>query len=218
MARRPGRKRVWVFDLDNTLHNAQPRVFPHISRSMTAYLQTALALSEEAANELRIRYWNRYGATLLGLMRHHPQIQPRQFLQHTHRLHELHPLLEIDTGLPGLLNALPGKKILLSNAPEHYARAVLRALGVAPLFSDVLCMESLRFRPKPAPHAFRLVLLRHGLRPARAIMVDDDLNNLWAAKRLGMRTVWVTQASKSPRFVDVRVKSVLRLRRSLNRL
>lgn len=211
-------QRVWIFDLDNTLHDAQPRVFPHISRAMTAYLQRALALHEDAANALRVHYWRRYGATLLGVMRHHPHIKPRQFLQHTHLLHELHPLLEFDAGLPGLLSALPGKKILLSNAPEHYARAVLRALGVAKFFSDVLCMESLRFRPKPAPHAFRQALLRHGLRPGRAIMVDDDLNNLRTAKRLGMRTVWVTKASKSPRFVDVRVKSVMRLRRSLNRL
>jgi len=67
---------VWVFDLDNTLHNATPHIFPHISRAMTGYLQTHLGLDEHSANALRIQYWHRYGATLLGLIRHHPEIDP----------------------------------------------------------------------------------------------------------------------------------------------
>ncbi len=62
--------RVWIFDLDNTLHDAMPHIFPHINRSMTAYLQQHLQLDEEAANALRVDYWQRYGATLTGLMRH----------------------------------------------------------------------------------------------------------------------------------------------------
>ncbi len=41
---------VWLFDLDNTLHNASPHIFPHINRSMTAYLEQHLALSREEAN------------------------------------------------------------------------------------------------------------------------------------------------------------------------
>jgi len=44
-------KRVWVFDLDNTLHNATPHIFPHINRSMTAYVQQHLQLDEAEANE-----------------------------------------------------------------------------------------------------------------------------------------------------------------------
>ena len=210
--------RVWVFDLDNTLHNAVPQIFPHISRAMTCYLQSHLSLDEAAANQLRIHYWRRYGATLLGLIRHHPEIAPRQFLLHTHRTRELAPMLNFASALPTWLRALPGKKVLLSNAPEHYARAVLRKLAVAHLFSDVIAIEGMRFRPKPGAQAFRKVFARHGIAPGRAVMVDDDLLNLRTAKQLGMRTAWVTGASKSPPFVDVRVKSVAGLRRNLNKI
>ena len=59
---------VWIFDLDNTLHNATPHIFPHINRSMTAYLREHLALDEAAADALRMDYWQRYGATLSGLI------------------------------------------------------------------------------------------------------------------------------------------------------
>ena len=63
--------RLTLFDLDNTLHNAMVHVFPRINRAMTQYVQTHLNLDEADANALRLTYWKRYGATLLGLIRHH---------------------------------------------------------------------------------------------------------------------------------------------------
>ena len=73
---------VWIFDLDNTLHNARPHIFPHINRAMTEYLQVKLGLEPDAASALRHEYWKRYGATLLGLMRHH-DTDPREYLERT---------------------------------------------------------------------------------------------------------------------------------------
>src|SRR4051812_32346022 len=80
--------KAWVFDLDNTLHNATPHIFPHMNRAMTEYLQTQLGLDPAAAGELRRRYWMRYGATLLGLMRHHGT-DPHDFLHRTHQFPDL---------------------------------------------------------------------------------------------------------------------------------
>lgn len=207
---------VWVFDLDNTLHNATPHIFPHISRAMTDYLQTHLDLDQPAANALRIQYWHRYGATLLGLIRHHPEIDPDHFLWHTHQFPQLHSMLVFERGLRGLLRHLPGRKVLFSNAPTHYARMVLAAMNIADLFSDVISVERTGFRPKPDAHGFRQLVRLHDIQPTRAIMVEDDLANLRTAKRLGMRTVWVTTSTKSPPYVDVRVQSVLQLRRGLS--
>ena len=86
------RGRTWIFDLDNTLHDARAHVFPHIDRSMTAYLQESLGLDEAAAGNLRRHYWQRYGATLLGLIRHH-DIDPHHFLRETHRVPALERLV-----------------------------------------------------------------------------------------------------------------------------
>jgi len=55
---------------------------------MTAYLQQHLKLDEQAANELRMHYWQRYGATLSGMMRHHAT-DPDHFLWHTHQFPQL---------------------------------------------------------------------------------------------------------------------------------
>ena len=36
--------KVWLFDLDNTLHHASPYIFPHINRSMTEYIARHLGV------------------------------------------------------------------------------------------------------------------------------------------------------------------------------
>jgi putative hydrolase of the HAD superfamily len=42
-------------------------------------------------------------------------------------------------------------------------------------------------------------------------MVEDSLENLQAAKQLGMRTVWVDAGSKYPACVDVKIRDVMQL-------
>ena len=63
-------ERVWLFDLDNTLHDASAAAFGPLTEAMTAYIARELSLDPEAAAALRVQYWRRYGATLLGLIRH----------------------------------------------------------------------------------------------------------------------------------------------------
>jgi len=212
---------AWIFDLDNTLHNATVHIFPRINRAMTQYVQTHLDLSESDANALRQSYWRRYGATILGLIRHH-DTDPAHFLWHTHQFPDLHNVLVAEPMLRATLTHLPGRKFVFSNAPVHYAHAVLRALGILDLFSDVYTIEHTRYRPKPDTFGFLRLCRSHHLRPRRCIMVEDNLDNLRTAKRLGMKTVWVSSASVLrgcvPGFVDQTVRSVARLPDMLVRL
>ena len=207
---------VWIFDLDNTLHDASPHIFPHMNRAMTAYVAEHLAVGEAEANELRTRYWRRYGATLLGLVRHHG-IDPHHFLWHTHQFPNLHRMLLAHPGLRALLRRLPGRKIVFSNSPTHYAEGVLRALRIRRYFEGVFSIEDTRFRPKPDVAGFRRLLRRHRLHGRRCVMVEDAAENLVTAKRLGMRTVLVGQTGSKPAHVDVVLRDVTGLRRTLRR-
>ena len=216
-ARRPLVSPTWIFDLDNTLHDADPHIFPHLNRSMTAYLETHLGLARDDANSVRMQYWRRYGATLLGLIRHH-DVDPGHFLRETHRFPELgrmvlrHPLLR------SVLTRLPGRKLVFSNSPVHYSIAVLGILRVADLFDDVFSIEHTGYRPKPDRRGFLRLLRKHRLRPRRCVMVEDSLVNLRTAKRLGMRTVWVGGAAKAPAHVDVSIRHVAQLPHMLGSL
>jgi putative hydrolase of the HAD superfamily len=210
-------RRTWIFDLDNTLHNASPHIFPHINRSMTAYLQSVLGLDAPAASELRQTYWKRYGATLIGLMRHH-DTDPSHFLWHTHQFTNLANMIVQEPFLRSTLRRLPGRKFVFSNAPVHYANAVLKALAITDLFDAVFAIESTRYRPKPDACGFLRLVRSNHLRIQRCIMVEDTLVNLRTAKKLGMKTVWVSPEKRAPCYVDVKISNLSELRRRLPQL
>lgn len=184
---------------------------------MVSYIRAFLDVDEECATRIRQDYWQRYGATLLGLMRHHGA-DPQHFLWHTHQFPDLKRMLVFERGLPAMLRRLPGRKIVFSNAPAHYTEAVLELTGIRTCFDAVYAVERLRFQAKPAVSGFRRVLHSECLDPRRCIMVEDVPANLRTAKRLGMKTVWLSAATRQPAWVDVRLVSILDLPRHLPRL
>jgi putative hydrolase of the HAD superfamily len=56
-----------------------------------------------------------------------------------------------------------------------------------------------------------MLLRKHHLDPARCALVDDMLENLRTAKRLGMATVWVSREKRRVPYVDLRISSVTQL-------
>jgi len=238
-------KLTWLFDLDNTLHDASHAIFPAINRNMNAFIAQVLdqagAPSDEAAvNTARIAYWQRYGATLLGMVNHH-QVRPEDFLREAHRFDDLAALIRAERGLRRLLQRLPGRKILLTNAPRRYARDVLQHLGLHRYFAKHVPIEAMRvhgrLRPKPSKQMLRKLLARERIAARHCVLVEDTVSNLKGAKALGMATAWVTQYlaadsnrqaptdghatvrfTKRPIYADVKVKSVGQLFRQLHRL
>lgn len=205
---------VWLFDLDNTLHNATPVIFPRINRAMTDYIMRELSVDEPEANRLRQTYWSRYGATLRGLVTHHG-IDPGHFLWHTHQFPDLDSILLHDRTLRHLIPSLPGRKVLFSNAPEHYARAVLQRIGIARCFDTIYAIEQLRLRPKPEVPSYLKLLVDLRVPAQRCVMIEDSVDNLKTAKRLGMRTVWVSTCTRRPPCVDFTIRRLSELYRVL---
>jgi putative hydrolase of the HAD superfamily len=204
---------TWIFDLDNTLHDAESYVFPEMNRRMTAYMARHLDLTPDEADALRTHYWARYGATLSGLIRHAPHLDPAHFLRETHDLPDLARELRPMRALRATLARLPGRKLLYTNGQLEYAVTVLRELRVAHLFDGIVAIEHGRFRPKPQVHGYRWLLRRYRLDPHRCVMVEDSRENLLTAKRLGLATVWLTRKLKSGPAVDLTVRELAELPR-----
>jgi putative hydrolase of the HAD superfamily len=186
--------RVWLFDLDNTLHNASFASFGALKVAMTGYIERELALSPPAANQLRDAYWRRYGATLLGLVRHHG-VSAAHFLHHTHLLPGLEARVHSHGHDLAALRALPGHKYILTNAPRAYTERVLGVLGIGHLFDGVIAIEQMRMfgqlRPKPDARMLRWVAARLRVSPSRCVLVEDTLEHQKAARSIGMQTVWM---------------------------
>lgn len=214
----PRARRVWLFDLDNTLHDASHAIFPHIDKAMTLAVRQTLGVDAEQANALRNKYWKRYGATAIGLARHHG-VNLHHFLQRSHDF-DVAALVRAERGLSAALRALPGRKVLITNAPLHYAKAVLRHLRLLKHFDSLWGIEEMRmhgeFRPKPSSALLRYVLAREGVPAARAVLVEDTLENLRSARAVGLRTVHVYHPGtpfsrvrfQRPAYVDLRVNSI----------
>ena len=224
------RKLVWLFDLDNTLHNASHAIFPAINNNMNALISRVLAEQDlpahpDAVNEVRVRYWQRYGATLLGMVRHHG-VRAEDFLHEAHQFDDLAQMIRAERGISRLLKRLPGRKILLTNAPREYARSVVRHLGLHRHFAEHVPIESMQvhrqWRPKPSKLLLRRLLRQRGLAASRCVLVEDSIENLKSAKSLHMRTVWFSGFSPRvffrPGCADVQVKSLHKLPGRLSRL
>jgi len=215
IARLPPSRRVWIFDLDNTLHDARERIFPAMHDQINAFLRRHFNVDEAGANSMRERFWRTYGTTLEGLWRHHA-VHPRRFLAETHVFPELADLVVRENALKHALARLGGTKLVFSNAPRHYVEQVLQAIGLKRYFDAVYTIEDARYRGKPALHGFKFLLRKHDLDPHRCAFVDDMLENLRTAHRLGMSTVWVSPLRRSAPFVDVRIASVTELPRRIS--
>ncbi len=202
--------RVWIFDLDDTLHDASAHIFPVMNRTMTEYIMDHLSLDEAAAQRLRQHYWRVYGATLKGLIRHHGTC-PYHFLKETHKFLDLPEMVLEVKRLRHMLQSLSGRKLVFTNAPKSYAMRVLDILGISDCFELVFSVESTKFHAKPSVRGFQMLLKTTKVKASDCIMLEDNLPALMTAKRLGMRTIWVTKKLQKPNFVDYRLSEVLAL-------
>jgi putative hydrolase of the HAD superfamily len=202
---------TWIFDLDNTLHDAEPYIFPTMNRLMTAYVAQHLGVDEVEADAIRLAYWQQHGSTLAGLRRHSPSIDPEHFLRETHRFPDLARELRPIRGLRNALRRLPGKKVLFTNAPLDYATEILRALKVSHAFDGIMAIQHTGLHPKPHPNGYRQILQRYRLDATRCIMVEDTMANLITARQLGMRTVLIASKPRKASHADITINSLSRL-------
>lgn len=184
---------VWLFDLDNTLYPASNNIFDQIDRRMGGYIQRLLGLDAEAAKALQKRYFQDHGTTLRGLMENHGA-DPVAYLDYVHRidLSGLRPDTALDRGLA----ALPGRKLIFTNASQRHAERVLARLEIGHHFEAVFDIACADYRPKPAPEAYRRLIDAHRLAPRRTVFIEDSARNLAPAAALGMTTVWVKSATR----------------------
>ncbi len=185
---------VWLFDLDNTLHDASHAVFRHLNPAMTDYIVEHVGLDHADAAALRTHYWRRYGVTMLGLVRHHG-IDASHFLAETHRLPGLEARLRMFAADRAALQRLAGRKFIVTNAPRAYALRVLVGLKLAGLFDGVISIDEMQMfghhRPKPDARMFRHLAAVLKVPPSRCVLVEDTLDHQRAARSLGMRTAWM---------------------------
>ena len=196
---------TWIFDLDNTLHDAQSKIFPLVNKKMNEYISSYLDISIEDASSLRETYWDRYGATLKGLIKHH-NIDPIEFLSITHDLNNFNELVFPENNLKKNLSKIHGRKIIYTNAPKNYTNTILQILDIMTLFDEVFTIEDSNFIPKPDKAMMDFFLKKYDI--SEAFFIDDVKENLMTAKKFSLSTIWITNDDSHPSYVDMKIKKI----------
>jgi putative hydrolase of the HAD superfamily len=195
---------TWLFDLDNTLYPFESGFMAQIEARMTAFVMRLTGLPRDEAYALQKSYLAEHGLTLRGLMQNHG-VDPAEFHAIFHDL-SLDALAH-DPELVAALAALPGRRLIFTNADDVHARRVLQRLGMTELFDEVFHIGSFGYVPKPDPAPFAQMCAEHDVAPARTAFFEDSERNLKPAAELGMITVLVGPHAPSctAPFVDHRV-------------
>jgi putative hydrolase of the HAD superfamily len=116
-------------------------------------------------------------------------VDPRRFLDYVHAI-DYSPVQAAPI-LGAALAALPGRKLIFTNADDRHAEQVLERLGIARHFEGVFDIHAADYRPKPDRGTYDRFIARFAVDPTRAVMVEDIAPNLVPAHALGMTTAWI---------------------------
>lgn len=187
-----GAPRLWLFDMDDTLLASSAGILDEVHDLMNDFLIERLGMSPEEASRLREKYWRECGSTFIGLWRYHG-VDPRVFLPTVHDF-DYTPYLKGLKHVRHLLAQFPGRRVVFTNGPRNYVEHILPALGLKDFFDAEVTSTDMRlfgdWRPKPSVSMLRALCARMDVAPADAVLVDDSLMNLKAARQAGLRTVW----------------------------
>jgi putative hydrolase of the HAD superfamily len=201
---------TWIFDLDLTLYGPEANIMAQVRDRIALFVERYFQIGSEEAHVVRHTYWKKYGTTLGGLMAEH-QLDPHGYLDFVHDvdMSRLQPAVD----LRALIEALPGRKLVFTNADAPYADRVLSARGLDDLFEDVFDIHRMKHMPKPSPASYDALCAELAINPSSALFVEDSAHNLAPAKALGMTTIWVnhdaeTDSSETGQFVDHEIADV----------
>lgn len=183
---------VLLLDLDETLYPRGNGVLRRIDARIDSFMVERLGIDAARVSAERIALRDRWGTTMRGLAETFA-LDLDDYLHHCHGV-DLSDLLAPDPRLRALLERLPVRKAVLTNAPRAHARQVLGLLGVADLMEQVIALEDLGYEPKPASSAYATALAKLGVAPEACLFVDDTLHCVRGALASGMHAAWVAPA------------------------
>ena len=168
--------------------NSSPYV-KHTRARAREYLMRKFGWTAEEADAQRRAALAARNQTALGLRALGHDLDTDEFVLYMREGEDQY--LKPDAALRATLEALPQRKILMTNTREGPARRALACLGVSDLFAGVYGADFMGDTCKPEEGAFARVLEASGARAATSAMFEDSLRNVIAAKKLGMTTVFI---------------------------
>jgi putative hydrolase of the HAD superfamily len=178
------------FDLDETLYPTSSGLWNAIRERINIYLRDRMGFPLEQIEVLRDQFFREYGTTLRGLQANY-KVDIEDYLAFVHNVPlevHLHP----DSELREVIEALPTRKFIFTNADSLHANRVLDVLGLQGLFDGILDVHTFAPYCKPMPESFELALEAAGSPERRTCaLLDDQARVTRTARTLGFFTILV---------------------------
>lgn len=234
-----------LFDVDDTLYPLSSGLSAECTKNINEYMVNKLGIEESKVSELCAQLYRDYGTTMAGLCAIGYEYDHDDYHRFVHgRLP--YEYLKPDPVLKSLLNSLPIRKVIFSNANEAHVAEVLGRLGLEDCFDDVICFESLNSNSqttdvpksfvigdnnnepvgllpktpivcKPSENAFQQAFKMAKINPDKTLFFDDSLRNIQTAKLTGLTTVLVA-SSQRKNGADYALESIHNIKEALPEL
>ncbi|XP_076947736.1 uncharacterized protein C24B11.05-like [Bidens hawaiensis] len=217
-----------LFDVDDTLYPFSSGLSAECTKNIKEYMVNKLDIEESKVPEMCVQLYKDYGTTMAGLRALGYEFDNDDYHSFVHgRLP--YEYLKPDPVLRSLLNSLPIRKVIFSNANEAHVAEVLGRLGLEDCFDDVICFESLNPKSqtidtskslivcKPSENAFQQAFKMAKINPHKTLFFDDSIRNLQTAKLTGLDTVLIG-SSQRKKGVDYALESIHNIREAVPEL
>ncbi|CAO3682472.1 unnamed protein product [Umbelopsis ramanniana] len=172
-----------------------------------------LGIPESEAAVLRERYYLEYGLSIRGMIEHH-QVDPVDFDEQVDGRLPLEDYLKPNPELRKMLETLPTRKWILTNAGLQHAKRVLKLLDIEDQFEGITyCNYSEpNFSCKPEVEMYEKAMKEAGVKEnSDCYFVDDSAANVEAATKLGWTSVHVADDPKQSSAGDFQIADIIEL-------
>nr|ACU17892.1 unknown [Glycine max] len=132
-----------LFDLDDTLYPYSSGVSVQIAKNIDEYMIQKLGVEAAKVAELNYSLYKTYGTTMAGLRAIGYDFGYDDFNSFVHGRLPYDVLLKPDPVLRGILQSLPVRKLIFTNADSKHAIRALKALGLEDCFESIISFDTL---------------------------------------------------------------------------
>lgn len=196
-----------IFDLDDTLYPSSSGIWALIRARIDKFMIEKLSYAEENVPAAREKFFLEYGTTLRGLESVH-HINPIEYLEYVHEI-PLDQYLFPNTDLQSILQNIPQRKAIFTNGDRWHSKRVTDALSISQFFEEVIDILDVSPYCKPMEQAFEIALKKLDIKDTKtALLIDDNIRNIQAGKKLGLNTILVAENGQSFDSDIIRIKKI----------
>lgn len=209
-------KKIYLLDLDNCLYKADDEydLVNTLENRITQWISNKFACKFEEAEEKKLKLYNQFGGAPKCFIKASYIKTEQELIETIDFIHNFKVYnVEKNLGLREKLSSLNRVLYLFTSSHINYARQILIALGVLDLFQDIIDISKVGYHFKDEPAIYRNVFRLLSTSPDNISIVDDSLENLMVANRMGINgCIWVNYGDKRqiPNYVRA-IYSIMKL-------